>query len=238
MKAIERICFLKFNITVEIGFIVMSFDIWRSKNKDWLARNQDGVFTLGDTSTTSQKCYFSVLVIYQSSSAYWSSKKYNVVFQDVLMLNDMFALNKNTLTPDYLDNIHPLSNHSTKVRSERQWQLIPPRDRTAIYYNSFFFSATIRDWNSLPKDVLSARSVPCFTKLLQQTDKRLILFTLLDRVMNKIIHGRLRLGLSSLDEHLFKYKLSFYKFCKLEPPNIPYYIITDTQFQELLCYLE
>jgi hypothetical protein len=46
----------------------------RGKSKDWLARNQY-VFTLRDMSTTSQKCCCSVMVIYQSSSACWSSEK-------------------------------------------------------------------------------------------------------------------------------------------------------------------
>ena len=60
---------------------------------------------------------------------------------------------KKKLTPDYLVNIH-VQNYDLR----RPSQLIPIRDRTAIYYNSSF-AATIRDWNSLPKDVLSARSV-------------------------------------------------------------------------------
>jgi hypothetical protein len=77
---------------------------------------------------------------------------------------------KNKVTPDYLVNIRPLPTHNTQNYDlRRPSQLIPIRARTAIYYNSFL-PATIRDWNSLPKDVLSAISVSCFKKLLQQTD--------------------------------------------------------------------
>ena len=46
------------------------------------------------------------------------------------------------------------------------------------------------------------------------TDRRLILFTLLAMAMNKCTHSKLRLGLSSLNEHLFKYNLSLSKFCE------------------------
>ena len=46
----------------------------RRKSKYWMARNQY-VFTLRDMSTTSQKCCCSVMAIYQSSSACWSSVK-------------------------------------------------------------------------------------------------------------------------------------------------------------------
>jgi len=61
---------------------------------------------------------------------------------------------KNNLKPDYLVNIHPLSSHNTQNYDlRRPSQLIPIRARTAIYYNSFL-PTTIRDWNSLPKDVL------------------------------------------------------------------------------------
>ena len=56
------------------------------------------------------------------------------------------------------------------------------------YYSVFRMNyTTIRDWNSLPKDVLSAKSVSYFEKLLQQTDdRRLILFTLLAMAMKKV----------------------------------------------------
>jgi hypothetical protein len=86
----------------------------------------------------------------------------------------------------------------------RPSQLIPIRAKTTIYYNSFL-PATIIEWNSLPKGVLSARSVPCFKTLLQQTDgqKANPVYSL-EYGYEKITHTRLRLGLSSLNEHLLK----------------------------------
>ena len=92
--------------------------------------------------------------------------------------------------------------------------MIPIRARTTIYYNSFL-PATIRDWNNLPKDVLSARSVPCFKKILQQTDgQKITPVYSFGHGYEKITHTRLRLGLSSLNEHLFKSNLSLSKFCE------------------------
>ena len=92
--------------------------------------------------------------------------------------------------------------------------MIPIRARTTIYYNSFL-PATIRDWNSPPKGVLSARSVPCSKTLFQQTDghKTNPVYSL-EYGYEKITHTRLRLGLRSLNEHLFKYNLSLNKFCE------------------------
>jgi hypothetical protein len=99
----------------------------------------------------------------------------------------LFKIKINKLTPDYLVNIHPLSSHNTQNYDlRRPSQLILIRAKTTIYYNSFL-PATIRDWNSLPKGVLSARSVPCSKTLFQQTeDRRLILLTLLNMVMKKL----------------------------------------------------
>jgi hypothetical protein len=79
----------------------------------------------------------------------------------------------------------------------RPSQLIPIRARTTTYYNSFL-PATIRD-------VLSARSVPCFKTLLQQTDgqKANPVYSL-EYGYENITDTRLRLGLSSLNEHLLK----------------------------------
>ena len=111
--------------------------------------------------------------------------------------------------------MHPLSSQNTQHYGlRRPSQLIPIRARTAIYYNSFL-PATIRDWNSLSKGVLSARSVPCFKKLLQHMDgqKTNPVYSL-GHGYAKITHTRLRLGLSSLNEHLFKYNLSLNKFCE------------------------
>jgi hypothetical protein len=53
---------------------------------------------------------------------------------------------------------------------------------------TMFSPTTIRDWDILPKDVLSARSVLCFKKNYSNklTDKRLILFTVLDMAMKKL----------------------------------------------------
>ena len=118
---------------------------------------------------------------------------------------------KNKLTPDYLFNIHPLSSHNThNYDLRRPSQSIPIRARTATYYNSFF-PATIRDWNGLPKDVLTARSVLCFKKILQQMDGQKT------NPVYSVGHGYEKIT------HTI-----------LKPPNFTYYIVTDTQFQDLL----
>ena len=57
--------------------------------------------------------------------------------------------------------------------------------------------------------------MPCFEKLLQQTDgKKTNHVYSLGHGYEKNTHTKLRLGLSSLNEHLFKYNLSLKKFCE------------------------
>ena len=48
----------------------------RRKRKYWLSKYNDNVSMLSDMSTTSQACCWSVLVMYQSSSSWFSSKKW------------------------------------------------------------------------------------------------------------------------------------------------------------------
>ncbi|CAC5395464.1 unnamed protein product [Mytilus coruscus] len=66
---------------------------------------------------------------------------------------------KNHLVPDYLCNFYPLFHHNTEnYNLRRHANLIPIRSRTVAYYNSFLL-ATIRDWNSLSAELISATSL-------------------------------------------------------------------------------
>ena len=60
------------------------------------------------------------------------------------------------------------------------------------------------DWNSIPQDVLSAKSISSFKKLLPETggQKNNPVYSF-RHGYEKNTHTRFRLGLSSLHEHLF-----------------------------------
>ena len=74
----------------------------------------------------------------------------------------------------------------------------------------------IRDWNNLPLVVSSAISVTCFKNALNKTDEfntsKKKIYSL-GHTYEKILHTRLRLGLSGLSKHLFSYNLCLSKFC-------------------------
>jgi hypothetical protein len=60
------------------------------------------------------------------------------------------------------------------------------------------------DWNSLPQDALSAKSISSFKQVLPQTggQKTNPVYSF-GHGYDKLIHTRLILGLFSLNEHLF-----------------------------------
>ncbi|CAC5398420.1 unnamed protein product [Mytilus coruscus] len=127
---------------------------------------------------------------------------------------------KNHLVPDYLRNFHPLFHHNTEnYNLRRHANLIPIRSRTVAYYNSFLL-ATIRDWNSLSAELMSATSLASFKRLLKK-NLNLCSKKIYSRGhgYEKKIHTRLRLGLSALNDHLYKYNLTLNRFCDFCPGN-------------------
>ncbi|VDI74910.1 Hypothetical predicted protein [Mytilus galloprovincialis] len=127
---------------------------------------------------------------------------------------------KNHLVPDYLCNFHPLFHHNTEnYNLRRHANLIPIRSRTVAYYNSFLL-ATIRDWNSLSAELITATSLASFKRLLKK-NSNLCSKKIYSRGhgYEKKIHARLRLGLSALNDHLYKYNLTLNRFCDFCPGN-------------------
>ncbi|CAC5380462.1 unnamed protein product [Mytilus coruscus] len=127
---------------------------------------------------------------------------------------------KNHLVPDYLRNFHPLFHHNTaNYNLRRHANLIPIRSRTVAYYNSFLL-ATIRDLNSLSAELMSATSLASFKRLLKK-NLNLCSKKIYSRGhgYEKKIHTRLRLWLSALNDHLYKYDLTLNRFCDFCPGN-------------------
>ena len=109
----------------------------------------------------------------------------------------------NSLTPSYLTALIP-----PNVGDRIGYQLRNSGNIRNISCKSEFFSrsflpSTIDLWNSLPADVKSASSLPAFKSKLNKGKKTVPLhFYDGDRRLN-ILHARLRMHCSSLNEHLF-----------------------------------
>ena len=124
--------------------------------------------------------------------------------------------------PDYLRSTYPLINHNTQnYNFRRQNHIIPPQSRT-VTFSSSFFPATIRDWNRLSDDVKNSESISEFKKKLLDSEILLKVpkYFSLGKGRGKIYHTRLRLGLSGLNDHLFRYNLISYRNCNRCNKNI------------------
>lgn len=117
---------------------------------------------------------------------------------------------KNHHVPDYLCNFYPLSIYNLR----RHANLIPTRSRTEAYTS--FFLATLRDWNSLSAELISATSLACFKRLLKANLNCLLIYSR-GHGYEKKIHTTLRLGLSAHNDHLYKYILTLNRFCDFCP---------------------
>ncbi|VDI50077.1 Hypothetical predicted protein [Mytilus galloprovincialis] len=81
-------------------------------------------------------------------------------------------------------------------------------------------NATIRDWNSLSAELITATSLASFKRLLKK-NLNLCSKKIYSRGhgYEKKIHTRYRLGLSALNDHLYKYNLTLNRFCDFCPGN-------------------
>ncbi len=74
-------------------------------------------------------------------------------------------------------------------------------------YSSYFLPSAIKLWNNLPLDIRNSQSLNIFkTRISAHNVKRPSLFYAGSR-MGQILHTRLRMNSSSLNEHLFRRNL-------------------------------
>ena len=115
----------------------------------------------------------------------------------------------NNLTPDYLRNLIPnipTADTPINYNTRRRFDLPHFRARTDLFDKSFFPSAT-RLWNLLPLNIRNAPTLSQFKSKLSSSPHRLVKHSSLVNVGNRylsILHARLRMGRSQLNEHLHK----------------------------------
>lgn len=129
-------------------------------------------------------------------------------------LCQMFKMIKD-LTPPYLQELLP-----QRVQQQSRYSLrnannyaIPPT-RTALYFNSFLPS-TLREWNSLEQSVRDSATLGSFKWKLSATRNVPPVYFDNTQVSRKaqVLHSRLRLECSSLNQHLHKKNLVDNPFC-------------------------
>ena len=110
---------------------------------------------------------------------------------------------KNNISPQYLSDLVPDSLNSIHSHNTINSYIISPiRTRTSLYPN-YFLPATIRSWNLLPERIKSSTSVNSFKSNLKSNHPQKPPYYYIGKRLGQILHSRLRMHCSSLNQHLY-----------------------------------
>lgn len=130
----------------------------------------------------------------------WETLQTRRDYQKLIMLYKMV----NKLVPPFLSDIVPARVGDTTnypLRNSENFQL--PRTRTRIYKDSFLPS-TLHAWNNLDIAVRNAPSLSAFKNTIRGTPTKIPDYYHVGTRLGQILHTRLRLECSSLNDHLFR----------------------------------
>ena len=121
----------------------------------------------------------------------------------------------NGLTPSYLANYLPplVSSINPYCTRRNPLERAIPLFKTALYENSFFISTTYL-WNDLPDNYKLTNSISSFKRLLQKDDILVPAYYLGGDRKSEIIHCKLRLEISDLQDDLVKRHLAELSSCR------------------------
>ena len=116
----------------------------------------------------------------------------------------MFYKMVNKETPYYLQNLVPnqivnLHNHFTR-QTQNTSEI---RTRTNLY-SDYFLPSSIKLWNKLPDQTRNSTSLSIFKSRIKNPNNKCPNFYYTGTRMGQVLHARLRMNSSSLNEHLFK----------------------------------
>ena len=134
----------------------------------------------------------------------------------------LFYKMKNGLSPNFLSTLIPqqvTESSSYNLRNAQDYH--PIFARTSLYRNSFLPSV-IRDWNNLPITLKNSETLGIFKSRLSHKQTINAYFTYGDR-NSQVLHSRLRLKCSSLNDDLFKRSLVVSPACLCGLPETTYH---------------
>ena len=125
----------------------------------------------------------------------------------------MFHKMVNSNCPSYVsDMLPPLVSSSNRYHHRRPHERTVPRYRTELY-NKSFIPSTTRLWNSLPNNVQSTTSLSQFKTLISVSDSTVPSHFYFGERNQQVIHCRLRIGMSNLNNDLYNRYLSDNSTC-------------------------
>ena len=114
----------------------------------------------------------------------------------------LFKLTRNLL-PENVSSLTPqLVSQKTTYMLRNTDHLVLMKARTTLYQNSFLPS-TIQTWNSLPEEVREIATLNEFKRYFNKHDPKTPQHYYAGKRFGQIIHARLRMECSKLNEHLF-----------------------------------
>ena len=142
----------------------------------------------------------------------------------------------NSLAPSYLQILFPQRvQQRSEYRTRNSNDFSMPISRTTSYYNSFL-PATLRNWNSLGETVKQSPTIGSFKRNLRIATQNIPPYFETIQVSRKsqILHARLRLECSALNQHLFKKNLVESPLCSCgQVETSAHYLLTCVNYDNI-----
>ena len=109
----------------------------------------------------------------------------------------------NKEAPGYLQSMLPELVSMRHDHNTRQSQNISEIRTRSNFYADYFLPSSVKLWNKLPRGIRNIASVNMFKSKVRKQNKKCPVFYYVGSRMGQILHCRLRMNCSSLNEHLF-----------------------------------
>ena len=128
------------------------------------------------------------------------------------------------LTPHFLSELVPRQLESSTSYNLRNAQDYLPVITHTSLYNRSFLPSVIREWNMLPQSIKDSETLSIFKSRLQPQIKSPRYFNYGNR-KSQILHARLRLGCSTLNDDLYRRSLTNSPLCSCGLQETAYHFI-------------
>jgi len=145
----------------------------------------------------------------------------------LIKFHDMFHHH----TPEYLSNIVPQQLSEVHNYNTRRANDIQNLHCRTSYYKNSFLPSVINEWNSIPDDIKLNASKPAFKTYLNSTNCKIPKYFNYGPRKGQVLHARLRLNCSSLNDHLFSKHLTDSRLCSCgQIENVKHYLLHCNNF--------
>lgn len=140
----------------------------------------------------------------------------------------------NNYTPLYLRNLLPDRSHEIHTYYTRNPdRLYTILTRTSLY-SSYFFPSAVQLWNTLPDTIKNKPSVESLKSYFASRKIKKPIYYNLGTRLGQILHARLRMAASSLNEHLFLKNIIANPYCSCGiTESSTHYLLKCTKYTEL-----